>query len=341
MAINVYTGLQGSGKSYEVVSSVIVPALAKGRRVVTNVYGLDIDKIKAFITDHYKKIKQESIGQLVVIDNDDINDLFFHFGQDDQQTIVQPGDLVAIDEAWRFWGSDIKLHQNHKVFFREHRHYVSHETRLSCDLALMTQDITDIHKYLKNVVEQTFVMAKHKRFGMTNYYRVAVYEGAKLYKSKLVSTLQKKYNPKVFPLYKSYDLDGAQEDVIDDRQNIFKRKSLWLLIVFLVSLVIISLHYLVSFFNPEFDSQEVDHQQTESLVTVQSPSMPIYSTKWRISGHLVNNGFHFVVLSDYNGNFRMESQSLFSGQGVQMVGEIDGELVTVFTGQNDVEGIFQ
>jgi len=34
--INVYTGLMGSGKSYEVVSEVILTATAAGRRVVTN-----------------------------------------------------------------------------------------------------------------------------------------------------------------------------------------------------------------------------------------------------------------------------------------------------------------
>lgn len=37
MPINIYTGLMRSGKSYEVVSEVIVPAIRKGRRVVTNV----------------------------------------------------------------------------------------------------------------------------------------------------------------------------------------------------------------------------------------------------------------------------------------------------------------
>jgi zona occludens toxin len=43
MPITAYTGLMGSGKSYECVSSVIVPAIKKGRRVVTNVDGIDSD----------------------------------------------------------------------------------------------------------------------------------------------------------------------------------------------------------------------------------------------------------------------------------------------------------
>ena len=45
MAINAYTGLMGSGKTYEVVSSVVLPALLKGRRVVSNIEGLDYEEI--------------------------------------------------------------------------------------------------------------------------------------------------------------------------------------------------------------------------------------------------------------------------------------------------------
>ncbi|MBJ5389082.1 hypothetical protein JGG32_25795, partial [Salmonella enterica subsp. enterica serovar Typhimurium] len=40
MAINLYVGLQGAGKSYESVKSVVLPALAQGQRVVSNIEGL-------------------------------------------------------------------------------------------------------------------------------------------------------------------------------------------------------------------------------------------------------------------------------------------------------------
>ncbi|MEI7352942.1 zonular occludens toxin domain-containing protein, partial [Pectobacterium parmentieri] len=45
MAISAYVGVPGSGKSFEVVRSVIIPAVAQGRRVVSNVYGLNPEKI--------------------------------------------------------------------------------------------------------------------------------------------------------------------------------------------------------------------------------------------------------------------------------------------------------
>lgn len=45
MAITAYIGVPGSGKSYEVVKSVIIPAVASGRRIVSNIYGLNHEAI--------------------------------------------------------------------------------------------------------------------------------------------------------------------------------------------------------------------------------------------------------------------------------------------------------
>lgn len=49
MAIEVYTGLLSGGKSYEVVASVILPAIEQGRRVVKNVDGINEELIRAHL----------------------------------------------------------------------------------------------------------------------------------------------------------------------------------------------------------------------------------------------------------------------------------------------------
>ena len=59
MPITAYVGVPRSGKSYEVVKSVIIAAVASGRRVVSNIYGLNEDKIKAYILKNYKNVKPE------------------------------------------------------------------------------------------------------------------------------------------------------------------------------------------------------------------------------------------------------------------------------------------
>ena len=61
MAISAYIGIPGSGKSYEAVCNVIIPAFTSGRRVVTNIYGLQKDKI----TERYP----DATGEIIVVDN--------------------------------------------------------------------------------------------------------------------------------------------------------------------------------------------------------------------------------------------------------------------------------
>ncbi|WP_081251346.1 zonular occludens toxin domain-containing protein [[Haemophilus] ducreyi] len=51
MSITAYVGIPGSGKSYEVVNSVIVAHFKKGRRIVTNIEGLDESKLITFWLD--------------------------------------------------------------------------------------------------------------------------------------------------------------------------------------------------------------------------------------------------------------------------------------------------
>jgi putative phage-related membrane protein len=70
MAISAYVGVPGSGKSYEVVKSVILPAIATGRRVVSNVYGLDKEKIHQYLLKNKRKLTVEQLGDLVYVENE-------------------------------------------------------------------------------------------------------------------------------------------------------------------------------------------------------------------------------------------------------------------------------
>jgi len=172
MPINVYTGLMRSGKSFEVVSEVILAAIAIGRRVVTNVDGINNDFIRDYVADK-KGIPLDRLGQVVHCHNEDVfNPEFFPYYDDNKsaitKTFVQPGDLVCIDEAWRFWGTDCKIHRNHRSFFLEHGHFVHPETHTACDLVLMIQDMGTLHRTLKNVVAFSFRTHKKVSLGMGN-----------------------------------------------------------------------------------------------------------------------------------------------------------------------------
>lgn len=340
MPINAYTGLMGSGKSYECVSSVIVPAVKAGRRVVTNVDGIDGDAIRAYCQDKFS-VPLERLGQVVHCTNEDVAKESFlpHGGQ--SETLCQPGDIVCIDEAWRFWGTDCKLLPEHKVFFREHRHFVDPTTKVCCDLVLMVQDISDLHRILKVVVEVSFRTTKIKTLGWSKTYRVEMWEGHKLTARGRVSVENKRYNAEIFPLYSSYAGGSGKELQVDDRQNILKSPKLWILAGGTILMFGVSLYSLVGF----FDGSRFKKDQsgaTSKTVSALEPgktnsaraAMLGFSDTWRAVGSIQSGTNTLIVLSGPSGRIRFEHPSVFQNTGALIVGEVDGQRVTVWTGDS-------
>lgn len=229
MAIKAYVGKMGSGKSYEVVSTVILGALRTGRRVVSNISGLNVKAIQQFL--EAEGIPKEQQGVLIVVTHDQVSmPDFFRTDNDEKEgteTIIQPGDLVALDEVWRFWQSSGAIPERHMNFFRMHRHFVHAETGLTCDVALISQQVSDFNSKIRGVIEETYVMHKATAVGKANRYRVDVHTGGKDTRSSFIrQEVLRQYDPKYFPLYSSHSQNAggvqAKEVNIDNRGNIFK-----------------------------------------------------------------------------------------------------------------------
>ncbi|MCL2658823.1 MAG: Zonular occludens toxin [Betaproteobacteria bacterium] len=340
MAINCYCGLQGSGKSYEVVSSVILEAVAKGRRIVTNVSGIDEDRIHEFLVNK-RDADPEKLGRIVHVTNDRIMQPQFFPDEEkpELESVVQGGDLVAVDEAWRFWGTDLgKLSAEHMQFFRMHRHYVHPETSVACDVALMTQDVTGLHRSVKNVIEFTFKMQKHQSLGLAKRYRVDIHEGWKINGKTRIDHRQKAYDATIFPLYQSYAGGQGTESAIDKRQNIFGNRTLWMYAGGLVVLSIISGVSVWRFFH----ASGVKHPSPAAAASSPKPVAPAMAAKayrppfsdaWHIVGQYQSGSDRWVVVADDAGRLRVESPSVFTASGPAMVGDIDGARVTFWTGR--------
>ncbi|MEG8969679.1 zonular occludens toxin domain-containing protein [Klebsiella pneumoniae] len=210
MAINLYVGLQGAGKSYESVKSVILPALAQGQRVVSNIEGLDVEKVNAYIKKIYK-VDDSSIGELVFVDDDTIKrDDFFPTESGDSQ-YVKYGDLVVIDEAWRFFDSERTLLPNHKQFFGMLRHY-------GCQMAVINQT-NGLCKSLLGRIQTTYKMHRAFSVGFKTRYSIISYSGSEMRKQDIYKTQTfLKYNPEIFTLYKSEKQKATVK--LDKRQNI-------------------------------------------------------------------------------------------------------------------------
>ncbi|RYY01725.1 MAG: Zonular occludens toxin [Gammaproteobacteria bacterium] len=336
MTINAYTGLVGTGKTYECVKSVILPAVLSGRNVITNIDGIDNDAIRSFLSEKHS-VSVEKLGHIKSVSNDDVlKPGFFptdYSSSTPEPSVVAPGDLVCIDEAWKFWAPDSKISTEHRIFFREHRHFVNPDTGVSSDLIVLIQDISDLHRVLKVVVELTFKTHKLKAIGRNNNYNVTMWQSYKLTKTNLVNSWINSYDPEIFPLYKSYSGTGGKESQTDSRQNIFMSGAIKLKILFVVFAIFFGVYKAYTFFHNKItsDTEQPVSQSTanNSSAIVSAPSAN-HSSDWYIVGTTTIDGFSSVILSNGT-SLRFESTSKFSGYGSALTGIVDGKSVTRFS----------
>lgn len=205
-----YVGVPGSGKTYESVSSVVIPALKSGRTVVSTIDGLTQERVDAYF-------KSESHGKLLPFKNEDVTDSWW--------SSLPPGALVVVDEAWEVLGTNRSPSQAVLTFFRMHRHFVDPDSGVSCDILLITQTATDLHKSIRDVVETSLRFVKLKAIGRADSYKVEVFLGARMRRTDISSTYIRKYDSSVFSIYKSYDAAAGTSPVeatVDDRVSIFR-----------------------------------------------------------------------------------------------------------------------
>ena len=213
MAITAYTGLPGSGKSYGVVENVILPGLNKGRRIWTN------------IPLNQELLNESFPNQVTAFDIAEItaNPAWF-------QETFEPGATLVLDECWRLWASGLKANnmaEGHKSFLAEHRHMVGSDGN-STEIVLVTQDLAQLASYPRNLVDTTYRATKLNAVGMSNRFRIDVYEGSVTGPnppvSKRLRQIPGKYKEEVYKWYTSQTMSEAgghgDESQTDSRKNI-------------------------------------------------------------------------------------------------------------------------
>jgi zona occludens toxin len=252
VAISAYTGLPGSGKSYQVVSYVIINALREGRRVVTNIEGLKDDLISEFLEK--EGIHLDDQGQIVNVTSGQINSESFYY-QPYSLSLVQPGDIVILDECWEWFEDGIPIPSRTMEFFRKHRHYVD-EKNVCCDIVLISQDVLDIGRKTRRVIEQTFLMTKLTDVGAENSYRIEIYSKTNLRKPPIRTWLGM-YEKKYYDLYDSYSFSEEQkqnkhnrglERRVDKRGNILYSPMVKFGLPFSILGLIASVWWFVNYF---------------------------------------------------------------------------------------------
>ncbi|EGC2195072.1 hypothetical protein H8900_001354 [Salmonella enterica] len=354
MSITGYIGIPGSGKSYECVSSVLLPAVQAGRRVITNIIGVVPDVIYDYCVDKLN-LDRASLGVVVVVDSNAMKKRDFFPYKDSNDTTVtdtfcKPGDLIVADEVWRLWPKDSDICTEHRSFFAEHRHFTDEKTGACCDFVYMTQSLPTVARYIRDRQDKTFRMKKLTSLGLSTRYRVDVFEGAKITKSALLQSFQRGYKKEIFPLYKSYDGVNGAEHVVDKRQSFINKRFIFIYFFIPVVLVLVGFYYVFDFFtgsafvSDKKAESDVISDNANKSVSSSGVSLPqeraapasgfnsLVSSNWRIGGRLVKDDLSYVVLVNVDGRVRMELLNGFSFNGLYMSGFVDGEKVTVWSG---------
>jgi zona occludens toxin len=337
MAITAYTGVPGTGKSYALVSEVIVPGVRSGRRVLTNVSGVDPQKVVDYCREKWPK-EADHVGSVVLFEGHQTTEPAFFPAEDKTlASIIQPGDLVVFDEVRMFWprrGS--KFSPDIIRFLRYHRHFVSDETHQSTDVVLASQIISDFHEDFKGCIERNFKFRKLSSIGLKSRYVYNVWEGSDQRKGQNISRGGGRYKPEIFNLYSSYVGGKGSEKSTDRRANALANPRLLAGLAFMIVVFIFGWWGLSSFGGKDAPKAPMVgavavQQAAISGVTAPVPGVagaPPVSSIWRISGSIQTPGLNVVVLVDRSGNVRYEDPSNFTMVDDRpYVGIVDGQRV--------------
>jgi len=316
MPVKLYVGKPRNGKTYEVATHVIYNALKAGRRVVSNIAGLNYELYKELILA--EGVPLEKIGTIVNVSHEDVLKPHFfitdYFQREGIQSFIQAGDVVCLDEVWRFWKKRGELLPEHDNFFRTHGHHTHEETGFIIDIALISQSVRDFNENIRAVAAETYLMRKLQKLGMSSAYTVDIFDGASNAKSDHVLQLMpRKYNKNLFALYSSHSQKkeggaSANEDNIDKRGNILKGKIFVALAVF-VFVAGFAFYVLWGFFHPKpkEEGAKIENVPTAQNQTIQQAapvnnSLPQASPKtWRVVGHYKVNNQLTLVLENSQG----------------------------------------
>lgn len=191
MAIHIFTGNVGSGKTYHIVNQVIIPFLLEPhtakRKILHNVrlnnHVIESEFLFPFaLADRVRQLPNSEMESAIL----------------DMEKIA--GSLVVIDEFQLIWPSSKGMtNPKHLEFFTTHRHHM-------IDICIGTQDVENIVKVVRNLVEVENHFKALKDVGFSGGYVVERYYNRS---KKLGSRFNAKYDPDKFKFYNSHALSAT------------------------------------------------------------------------------------------------------------------------------------
>ena len=353
MALNLYTGQPGSGKSYSIVANVIIPALKKGRHVVTNI-PLEAE----LLCDVFG-------GQITQLPHDCLDD-------PDLPDHIPHGCVAVIDECWNRWPSGqrvAKAGKNDLHWLKEHRHRVDAKGN-AMQVVLATQDPSDLASWVRKLIKHTFWMEKLDTLGADNSFSIKIYKGCptgeNIPQRYLIRQTYGSYDPDVYQYYSS--ATQSHTATVGDEKAMDRRTSIWrspgLIAQFTLSPLIFFIACYALYWTVTEQIKDAEPEEVAAAVVVAQPVVPAQletlkpSSLWRVVGTIQSSsekpdtawpsvqGYGdlaseppskpakgFAVLSSMSGirYVLLSSCSLYE-DGINYSCDIDGERVTPWSG---------
>lgn len=212
--INSLIGLPGGGKSYEAVAYHVLPALQKGRKVITNL-PLQLDAFAAVDPAFLDLIELRTETRCTCQDPKHARHAFAcveDYGDPWRHPETGAGPLYVIDEchmALPKIGTPLAIEE----WFALHRHETA-------DVLLMTQRPSKVNQEIIQLSQMVYRVKKATALGSQDSYIRKVQDG---FRGEVVNTSIRKYQARFFPFYKSHTKGGGAETEASDVVAFWKR----------------------------------------------------------------------------------------------------------------------
>lgn len=199
MPVDLITGKPGAGKSYEATAYYVLPALQKGRHVVTNL-PLNIEAFKAL---------NPAYGELIHLEHKRPENLrpFAEVGDYVKYETLKSDDgvgpLYIIDESQEV------VPAGNKNTPREIREWYALHRHAAADVILMTQSVRKLNREVTDMVRYHIQLKKNDAFGSVKSYARYTRDGMN---GEALGTVEvRKYKKQYFQLYQTHTKSGGTE----------------------------------------------------------------------------------------------------------------------------------
>jgi zona occludens toxin (predicted ATPase) len=216
MALLLYTGVAGTGKTLYAIQKYIIPELSKGNQIYTNIDGIVLSRISVMFDQDLIQLERG-----------------FHNLQDPGRfwEELKQNSMCVLDEAQNIFSNRNWQDRNNVdcvKYLMEHRHY-GHQ------LIFISPHIDAMDAGIRRVAELTYKHKSYSIIGGAKTVKCCVFSQANINNEPL-QMFTWKHDVRIYDCYKSYFLEGTVEKKV--KVNIWADPKLIIIsLVILLSLI--------------------------------------------------------------------------------------------------------